>query len=100
MLLSSTPWFSAILGQSGAPGSSTRGEVAALGRLDIFRTTKEPQSCLTGPPTALRLRVSRGALRTAAGDALRLTCWSWPTTTARRPVHVWKERRTSPHPPP
>ena len=99
-LLSSTPWFSAILGQSGAPGSSTRGEVAVLGRLDMFRTTKEPQSCLIGAPTALGPRVSRGALRTTAGYALRLTCWSWPTTTARRPVHVWIERRTSPRPPP
>src|SRR5215813_15323654 len=78
LLLSSTPWFSAILGQSGAPGSRTRGEVAALGRLDIFRTTKEPHSCVTGAPTTLRPRVSRGAPRTAAGDALRLTCWSGP----------------------
>src|SRR5215510_3570256 len=76
ILLSSTPWFSAILGQSGAPGSSTRGAVAALGCLDIFRTTQEPHSCLTGAPTALGPRVSRGAPRTAAGDALRLTCWS------------------------
>jgi len=89
LLLSSTPWFSAILGQSGAPGSSTRGAVAALGRLDIFHITKEPPSCVAGAPTALGPRVSRGALRTAAGDALRLICWSWPTTTARRPVHVW-----------
>ena len=73
MLLSSTPWFSAILGQSGAPGSSTRGEVAALGRLDIFRTTKEPQSCLTGAPTIMGHRVSRCAPHTAAGHGLRLT---------------------------
>src|SRR5712691_9775415 len=70
------------------------------GRLDLFHITKEPPSCVAGAPTALGPRVSRGALRTAAGDALRRICWSWPTTTARRPVHVWIERRTSPRPPP
>jgi hypothetical protein len=45
MLLSSTPWFSDILGQSGDLGSTHQGEVSVLGRLDMF-ATKEPQSCL------------------------------------------------------
>jgi len=39
----------------------------------MFRTTKESQSCLTGVPTAMGHRVSRGAPRTAAGHPLRLT---------------------------
>ena len=53
-------------------GSTYQEEVSVLGRLDIFHTTKEPPSCVAGAPTALGPRVSRGALRTAAGDALRL----------------------------
>src|SRR5262249_50762252 len=70
------PWVSPILGRSGGPRSRTAVDEAALRRLAILRTTKGPHSVLTGPATTLRPRVSRGAPRTAAGDALRLTCWS------------------------
>src|SRR5215813_35250 len=73
LLLSSTPWFSAILGQSGDSGATTRGAVAVLGRLAMVRTTQEPHSCVTGAPTAMGHRVSRSAPRRAAGHALRLT---------------------------
>src|SRR5215813_2258118 len=73
LLLSSTPWFSAILGQSGDSGATTRGAVAVLGRLAMVRTTQEPHSCVTGAPTAMGHRVSRGAPRRAAGHTLRLT---------------------------
>src|SRR5215475_14356019 len=41
------------LGRAATTGPHTRGEVAVLGRLDMFRTTKEPQSCLTGAPTSM-----------------------------------------------
>jgi len=39
MLLSSTPWFSGILGKRGTPSPQTRVEIAVLGCLGLFRTT-------------------------------------------------------------
>jgi hypothetical protein len=41
------------LGKAVRPGATTRGAVAVLRRLDLFRTTAEPQSCLTGAPITM-----------------------------------------------
>src|SRR5215470_7739018 len=53
ILLSSTLWFSGILGESGDHGSTYQGEVSVLGRLDMCRRCAARQSCFAGAPTSL-----------------------------------------------
>jgi hypothetical protein len=56
----------------------TRGAIAVLGRLGMFRTTKERQFCLAGVPTAMGHCMSRCAPRLSAGHAL---CLAMPVVT-------------------
>src|SRR6266851_170281 len=72
------------LGRAVTPGPQTRGEVAGRGRLDMFHTTKEHQSCWAGAPTAMWHCVSR-ALHARLPVTPCASPWrSLPTTIARR----------------
>jgi hypothetical protein len=61
------------LGKAVTTGPQTRCDVAVLGRLAMFHTTKEPRSCLARAPISMWRRLSRHAPHPSAAHALRLT---------------------------